>query len=167
MNQRRDSATLLDTMNPLTAAHLHLALGHVPVMAILFGLGWLAFGLWRGSRDLQQAALVMFVVAAVLVLPLYFAGGSAAGLMKGLPGYSDRLLEQHEAAAGVTLAGCLVLGLVALAGLILFRGRAIAGWFNLLLLAGALVTGSLVIWTAGLGGQVGHSEIRSGEVPAE
>ena len=154
-------------MNPLTAAHLHLALGHVPVMAILFGLGWLAFGMWRGSRDIQQAALAMFVVAAVLVVPLYFAGGSASGVVKGLPGYSDRLLEQHQAAAGVTLAACLVLGFVALAGLIHFRGRAVAGWFNVLLLAGALVAGSLVIWTASLGGQVGHSEIRSGDVQSE
>ena len=154
-------------MNPLIAAHLHLALGHVPIMAILFGLGWLAFGVWRESRDIQKAALAMFVVAAVVIVPLYFAGGSAAGVIKGLPGFSDRLLEQHQAAAGVTLAGCLVLGIVALAGLILFRGRPVANWFNLLLLAGALVAGSLAIWTASLGGQVGHVEIRAGEVQTE
>jgi hypothetical protein len=154
-------------MNPLIAAHLHLALGHVPIMAILFGLGWLAFGVWRESRDIQKAALAMFVVAAVVIVPLYFAGGSAAGVIKGLPGFSDRLLEQHQAAAGVTLAGCLVLGIAALAGLLLYRGRAVANWFNLLLLAGALVAGSLAIWTASLGGQVGHVEIRAGEVPTE
>ena len=136
-------------------------------MAILFGLGWLAYGVWRASRDIQKASLGMFVLAAVLVVPLYFAGGSAAGVVKGLPGFSDRLLEQHQAAPGVTLAGCLVLGILALAGLILFRGRAIATWFNLLLLAGALLASSLAIWTASLGGQVGHVEIRAGEVQTE
>jgi hypothetical protein len=154
-------------MNPLTAAHLHLAPGQVPIMAILFGLGWLAYGVWRASRDIQKASLGMFVLAAVLVVPLYFAGGSAAGVVKGLPGFSDLLLEQHQAAAGVTLASCLVLGILALAGLILFRGRAVAGWFNLLLLAGALLASSLAIWTASLGGQVGHVEIRAGEVLTE
>ena len=154
-------------MNPVTAAHIHLALCHVPIMAILFGLGWLAFGVWRGSRDIQKAALAMFVMAAVLAVPLYLTGGTAAGVIKGLPGYSDHILEQHQAAAGVTLAGCIVLGIVALAGLILFRGRVVAGWFGVLLLAGALVVGGLIVWTANLGGQIRHSEIRPYDAQTE
>lgn len=148
-------------MNPVTAAHIHLALCHVPVMAILFGLGWLAFGMWRGSRDTQKAALVMFVFAAVLAVPLYLTGGSAVGVITGLPGFSDHILEKHQAAAGLTLAGCIVLGIIALAGLIHFRRRAMTSWFGALLIAGALVVGSLVIWTANLGGQTRHSEIRA------
>jgi len=154
-------------MNPVTAAHIHLALCHVPILAILFGLAWLAFGVWRGSRDIQKAALVMFVLAAILAVPLYLTGGTAAGVVKGLPGFSDHVLEQHQAAAGVTLAGCLVLGIVALAGLILFRDRAVVGWFGVLLLAGALVVGSLVVWTANLGGQIRHSEIRPYDAQTE
>ena len=148
-------------MNPVTAAHVHLALCHVPVMAILFGSGWLAFGMWRGSRDIQKAAFVMFVVAAVLAVPLYLTGGTAVGVIKGLPGFSDHILERHQAAAVVTLAGCIVLGIVALAGLIFFRSRTVTNWYGVLLLAGALVVGSLVIWTANLGGQTRHSEIRA------
>jgi len=151
-------------MNPVTAAHLHLTLCHVPIMAIVFGFGWLGFGLWRGSPDLQRAALVMFVVAAVLAVPLHLTGGPAASVVKGLPGFSDSILERHQAAAGVTLAGCIVLGIAALAGLILFRDRVVAGWFGGLLLVGALVVGSLVIWTASLGGQIRHSEIRAFDV---
>ena len=148
-------------MNPVTAAHVHLALCHVPVMAILFGLGWLAFGVWRGSRDIQKAALLMFVAAAVLAVPLYLTGGTAAGVVKGLPGFSDHILEKHQSAAGLTLAGCIVLGVLALAGLIHFHRRIIANWFGALVLAGAVVVGSLVIWTANLGGQIRHSEIRA------
>jgi uncharacterized membrane protein len=154
-------------MNPVTAAHIHLALCHVPIMAILFGLGWLAYGVWRGSRDIQKAALVMFVMAAVLAVPLYLTGGTASGVIKGLPGFSDHILEQHQAAAGVTLAGCIVLGFAALAGLILFRGRDVAGWFGVLILAGALVVGGLVVWTANLGGQIRHSEIRPYDAQTE
>ena len=148
-------------MNPVTAAHVHLALSHAPILAILFGLGWLAFGIWRGSLDIQKAALVMFVAAAVLAVPLYLTGGPAAGVVKGLPGFSDHILERHQAAAEVTLAACVVLGIAALAGWILFCGRAVANWFGLLLLAGALVAGSLAIWTANLGGMIRHSEIRA------
>lgn len=154
-------------MNPVTAAHIHLALCHVPIMAILFGLGWLAFGVWRASLDIQKAALLMFVVAAILAVPLYLTGGTAAGVVKGLPGFSDHVLEQHQAAAGVTLAGCIVLGIAALAGLIVFRGRAVANWFGMLVLVGALVVGSLVTWTANLGGQIRHSEIRAYDAQTE
>ena len=147
-------------MNPVTAAHIHLFLCHVPVMAIVFGLGGLAFGLWRGSREIQKAALGMFIVAAILAVPSYLTGEPASGTIKGLPGFSERILEQHQAAAGVALAGCIALGIVALAGLIHFRGRAVAAWFVVLLLVGGLVVGVLMARTANLGGQIRHSEIR-------
>ena len=154
-------------MNPVTAAHIHLFLCHVPVLAIVFGLGWLAFGLWRGSREIQKAALGMFILAAVLAVPSYLTGEPASGTIKGLPGFSERILEQHQASAGVALAGCIALGIVALAGLIYFRGRAVAGWFSVLLLVGALVVGVLIARTANLGGQVRHSEIRPYDAQAE
>lgn len=154
-------------MNPVTAAHIHLVLCHVPVMAILFGLGWLAFGLWRRSREIQKTALVMFVAAAVLAVPSYLTGEPGVGVLKGLPGFSDRVLQQHQAAAGAALAGCLALGILALAGLILFRGRAVAGGFGALLLVAALLVGSLMVWTANLGGQIRHSEIRAYDAGTE
>jgi type IV secretory pathway VirB2 component (pilin) len=147
-------------MNPVTTAHIHLVLSHVPVMAILFGLGLLAFGVWRGSQDIQKAALGTFVAAALLAVPSYLTGEPASGTIKGLPGFSEHILEQHQAAAGVALAGCIALGIAALAGLIHFRGRAVAAWFVVLLLVGALVVGVLMARTANLGGQIRHSEIR-------
>lgn len=154
-------------MNPVTAAHFHLLLSHVPVMAIFFGLAMLALSWWRGSRDLQKAALGMFVLAALLAAPSYLTGEPAAGAIKGLPGFSDHLLEQHQAAAGVALAGCIVLGVVALAGLILFRGRVVASWLVTMLLTGALLVGILAARTANLGGQIRHPEIRPYDAPTE
>jgi hypothetical protein len=67
----------------------------------------------------------------------------------------------------VALAGCIALGIVALAGLIHYRGRAVAGWFSVLLLVGALVVGVLIARTANLGGQIRHSEIRPYDAQAE
>ncbi len=87
-------------------------------MAMLFGSAWLAFSLWRDSRDIQKSALSMFILAAILAAPLYLTGQPAAGMIKGLPEFTDRILEQHQAAAGVALADCIALGIAALAGLI-------------------------------------------------
>jgi len=75
-------------------------------MAILMAwAGWPR--LWRGSRDIQKAALACSF-AGVLAVPLYLTGGPAAGAVKGLPGFSDRILEQHQDAAGATLAVALL-----------------------------------------------------------
>jgi len=154
-------------MNPVIAARIHLLLSHAPVAAILLGLGLLVLGVWASSRDIQKAALGVFVLGAVLAVASYLTGEPAAGAIKGLPGFSERILEQHQSAAGVALAGCIVLGIVALAGLILFRGRAIRGWFGMLLMAAALLAGGLTVRTAGLGGQIRHSEIRPYDAQAE
>ncbi len=88
-------------MNPVTTAHIHLILSHVPVMAVLFGLGLLAFGMWRESQDIQKAALGTFIAAALLAVPSYLTGEPASGTIKGLPGYSEHILERHQASAGL------------------------------------------------------------------
>ncbi len=147
-------------MNPVTAAHIHLILCHIPAVVMLLGFGVLAFGWLRRNPEVQNVAVAMFIFAALVAVPLYLTGGHALGIIKGLPGTSDRVLERHQAAAGITLAAAILLGVLALAGAGLFRRRTLATWFNLLLLAGALVAGGLMIWTGGLGGQIRHSEIR-------
>ena len=154
-------------MNPITAAHLHLALCHAPVMGIVFGLAWLAAGLWLGNRAILQAGLVTLMVAGLLAVPLYLTGKSAAGLVKGLPEFSEHFLEQHQAAAGVTLAGCIAIAIAALAGLIHFRNRTPADWFCGLLLTVGLAVIGLLLWTALPGGQIRHSEIRAYDAPPE
>jgi hypothetical protein len=152
-------------MNPITAAHIHLMLSHVPVTIVLLAAGWLAFGLWRQSQEAQKTALAMLVLASLLAVPSYLTGEPASGAIKGVPGFSDRVLESHQAAAGIALAGSLALGVAALAGLVHFRGRAVVGWFSLLVLLGAIAVGCLVAWTANLGGQIRHAEIRMEEAP--
>jgi hypothetical protein len=152
----------------MTAAHAHLLLSHGPIMGSIFGFGVMGFGLWRGSDELKRTALLFFVIAAVLVAPLYLTGEPATDAVKGLPGVSDHVLDRHQAAAGAALAATVILGGGGVAGLIIFRGaRPIATWFAVLMLGGALLVSGLIAWTANLGGQVRHSEIRVPEVPGE
>lgn len=154
-------------MNPVTVARIHLALCHVPAITLVCGWAWLAFGLWRQSRDIQRAALVTLAVAGLLSIPLYMSGESAVGMVKGLPGFSDAFLERHEALAGVALAGHLVLGVAAIAGWFQSRGRALLRWLGISLLGAGVVVIGLVLWTASLGGQVRHSEIRTYDARTE
>jgi len=138
-------------------------------MAILFALALLIIGLWRGNSEDQKIALVTLVAAAVFTLTLYLTGKPASGAVKGLPEFVDTILERHQAAAGLAMAGCSVLGVVALAGLLLFLGRTIARWFGITMLFAAVIVGLILMWTAKLGGQIRHSEIRPAtfEVPKD
>src|SRR5688572_12110141 len=59
---------IFPVMNP---AHLHLLLNHVPVLGTVFGvlLALLAMR-WR-SKDVEAAALWVFLVTAVVAVPVY------------------------------------------------------------------------------------------------
>lgn len=145
-------------MNPVTVAHFHLVLCHVPALLVLLGTGWLVAGFWRRAVPMHHTALVLFVLAAVAAVPLYMTGETSIGVAKNQPGFSDRLVEQHEAAAGVALGGSLVLGIAA--GTLMVLKRALGGWMGWGLLGVALVVAGLQAWTANRGGLIRHPEIR-------
>lgn len=151
----------------MNAPHLHLLLNHVPVLGAAFGLGLLAFGLWRKSDELKKTSFGVFVIAALLAVPVYLSGEPAEEGVESLPGVSKAIIEQHEEAAEVAFTAIIVLGVIALVGLFLFRrGRVVPTWFTSLMLIASITVSGLMAWTANLGGQVRHTEIRSGAAPA-
>jgi len=151
-------------MNP---AHLHLVLNHLPVVGTMFGLGILAFGLGKRSEEIKRLALLLWAITAFIAVPAYLTGEPAEGAVKGMPGVAGDLIERHEEAAGVALGGVLALGAFAVIGLVAFRRqRPVAKWFGVMALLGAFIVSGLMAWTANLGGQVHHPEIRGTASPS-
>lgn len=141
--------------------HLHLALTHVPVIGIPIGLALLGWGAWRRSEDVVRVALVLLAVMGVAALAVYLTGEPAEEAVEHLAGVSEVVLESHEEAAAWSMYGALALGVMALAGLALQRSRTLSrGVLAGIMLAALAVTGSMA-YTANLGGQIRHSEIRS------
>jgi hypothetical protein len=151
----------------MSMTHLHLLLNHVPVLGTVFGVALFAFGFWRRSQQLSRAGLTVFLISALIAVPVYFTGENAESAVKPLPGFSKTIAEEHEEIAAKAFVGILALGVAALAGLILFRGaRTIPPWFGTIILFTSLIVSGLMLWTAGTGGQVRHTEIRSESSPA-
>lgn len=151
----------------MNATHLHLVLNHIPVLGTVFGLLLLAFATWKNSADTKRAALGLFSLAAMAAIPTYLTGEPAEDVVEGLPGVLAALVERHEEAAGVALAGVLVLGVAAVVGLVFFRqSRQMPRWYSMLVLSCALVVSGLLGWAASIGGQIRHTEIQSGAVTA-
>ena len=150
----------------MNLTHLHLILNHVPVFGTAFGLGLLVFAIWRKSEELKKTTLGVFVIVALLAVPVYLTGEPAEDGVKSLPGVSKPIIEQHEEAATVAFTSVVVLGVTALAGLLLFRrGKMVPAWYGYVMLAASLIVGGLMVWTANMGGQVRHTEIRSSASP--
>jgi len=146
----------------MSPTHLHLMLNHIPVLGTVFGVALLLLALWRKSEELKRVALSAFVVVALLTIPSYLTGEPAEDGIKGLPGVSSPIIEKHEKAGGVALTGSLILGVGALACLLWFRaGRRIPTSLSVGILSVALAVSGITAWTANLGGQVRHTEIRS------
>jgi hypothetical protein len=146
----------------MSATHVHLMLNHLPVLAGLFGMLLLGAGLLRKSEDLKRAGLLLFVGGSLGALPVYLTGQPAETTVRTLPGITSRELEKHKEVAQLALSAVLVLGGLSAAAFWLFRkGAAVPRGFALGVLAVALLSSGLLAWTAHLGGQIRHTEIRA------
>lgn len=145
----------------MDAAHIHLLLNHVPVLGAVFGLLVLGYAVAGGERDdVLRVGLWTLVVVGVASVVVYLTGEPAEELVEGLAGVSETILERHEEAAlWATIGGGLV-GTVALAALLWFRRKRVPRRVGMGILVLTLGLTGLMGWTANLGGQVRHTEIR-------
>ncbi|MGI9174573.1 MAG: hypothetical protein ACR2GR_04575 [Rhodothermales bacterium] len=150
----------------MNGAHLHLLLNHVPVLGIVFGLALLAFAMLRKDGSLARVSLGVFVIARLAAGAVYLTGESAEDVVEGLPDVSEARIEMHEDAGLYPLLASGALGLVGLGGLLAFRKKPLPTGFTATVLVLALAASSVMAWTANLGGQINHPEIRSGAPPA-
>jgi hypothetical protein len=146
----------------MNAAHIHLLLNHVPVLGAVFGLLVLGYGYACGSRDVMKAGLGLLVIVGITGGLVYLTGEPAEELVEDLAGVSEAVLERHEAAALWATIGAGLVGLVALVGLVRWRAADLPRRYAGAVLALTLGLTGLMGWTANLGGQVRHAEIRPG-----
>jgi uncharacterized membrane protein len=148
-------------------AHVHIAINHVPVIGIIFGFLLLFYGMMKKNEELKRTSLVIFVIIALIAIPVYFTGGGAEEVVEHLPGVSESIIERHEESAFSTFVMVEVLGLLTLGGLYLYRTpKKPSSWFVALSLVLSILVGGLMARTANLGGQIRHTEIRSESKPS-
>jgi len=142
--------------------HLHLLLNHVPVLGTIFGLLLLGVAMIIKSAELKKASLGIFIITALATIPVYLTGNSAEDTVEHLPAVAESIIDQHQEWALISLVTVGVLGLFATGGLLVARRlRAFPTWIVTTTLIFSLVVGGLMAWTANLGGQIRHTEIRS------
>lgn len=142
--------------------HLHLTLNHIPVVGLVIGFLLLVWGVLKTNREIRNTGLVTIAITSLMAIPVYLTGRSAEEIAEKLPGVTEQLIDVHESAAMFSLVLCMIVGAVAIATLIgrRFVSEAINLAATLVVLVLVLLTGASIAYTANLGGQLRHNEIR-------
>ena len=151
----------------MNGVQLHLVLNHLPVFGILFGFVILALGVWRRNESWTRLALGVLVVVGITAALTMMTGEGAEEAVEHLPGVSESIIHDHEEAAEITALITYALGAGALVSLWVFRRRTIPRVLSVMALVFTMATTGFVAYTAHLGGQIRHTEIRAGSVAAD
>lgn len=149
----------------MDGAHLHLILNHIPVFGLLVGFLLLVWGMIRGYDEVQKAALVTLFLTAATALPVYLTGEPAEEIVEHLPGVSEQIISQHEDSAMFSLILSMITGVLAIGAIALkrFLSAQIAAVAIVAVLILTFITGGSLAYTANVGGQIRHTEIRNGQ----
>lgn len=151
----------------MNGVQMHLVLNHLPVVGILFGFVVLALGVWRRNESWTRLALGVLVVVGITAALATMTGEGAEEAVEHLPGVSESIIHEHEEAAELTALITYVLGAGALVSLWVFRRRPIPRALTVTALAFTMATSGFVAYTAHLGGQIRHTEIRATSVAGD
>jgi hypothetical protein len=144
----------------LNWTHIHLMLNHIPVIGLAVPIVLLLTAWVRKDRKLEWLSIQMFVVFALLTIPVYLTGSPASHHMRDMPGISREIIHRHSNASDFAFWTMEALGVFSLFTLYKFRSlEAVPPRIAAALLALAVTAFGLMIWTANLGGKIRHPEI--------
>lgn len=147
----------------MNQAHLHLLFNHLPIIGTLIGLLTLIAGFLLGNTMVKRTALGIFVFSALCAIAAMLTGEGAEEVVEHLPGLNGGFIKSHEEMAEIFIWLTNVLGISALATLILdIKENALSKILYFVTLAiglGAMFVGQQVGTT---GGEIRHTEIRTG-----
>lgn len=146
----------------MNSVQMHLALTHVPVILSFVGLVMLVIAFFIKNTTLTKASYILLFVAGVAAMPVFFTGEGTEEAIEHLPGVSEALIERHEEVAKRAMISVAAAGLAGVAALFSFKWATAARGFKVVVLLLAITSGGLMAQTAHLGGQIRHTEIRSG-----
>src|SRR2546426_3628990 len=143
-----------------TLTHVHLLLNHFPTVGFGVGLVLFLVSLYVKSDPIKRAALGIFLLIALISVPVYMTGKAAQRALKDQEGVSDVRMERHEDAALLALTFMEITGMMAWLGLWQFRRTSRATSGNLVaVVVLSVITFGLMTRAANMGGEIRHPEI--------
>ncbi len=151
----------------MTGVHLHLLVNHAPLFGAIFALVLLAASFIWAPDVLRRTALLALVFTALGGVAADLTGEPAEDAIRGFPGVRREVIHEHEELGEKSFIAASILGVLALGALARWRRSPVPKGVALGALAGAVVVTGMMSYTALLGGQVRHTEVRPGATEAD
>jgi uncharacterized membrane protein len=149
----------------MDATHIHLILNHFPIIGLLFGTVFLGYALFAQSKVLKEAALVIFIITALVSVPVFLTGEEAEHKVEDFSNVSEHMIEEHEEHAEISIWAIEILGVLSLVGLYFSNKgdeRKAKKLIIVALIFSFFVFVNLAI-TGYYGGKISHQELRESE----
>ena len=153
----------------MTPEKLHLAVNHVPMIALAALLLPMVYALLAKQKVLLVLLLAMTCVLGAATIILMQSGENAEHRMEdgelAGPPYTEQihdLIEEHEERAEVTAISSYATALLAAIAIALaFYRLEWSVWVSWVVVVGMVVTTALAMWTSQAGGLIRHPELRA------
>lgn len=144
----------------MNQAHLHMVFNHFPIIGLFFGIGILAFGIFKKHTILVNTAYVMFIFCMIMAKATMMTGEGAEEIVEEL-GISHDIIHNHEEVAETFMKVLYVLGILSILGLVAnFKKHAKASIVSYVVLVLAIGAAVLSKSVGTSGGEIRHTEIR-------
>lgn len=144
----------------MNQAHLHMVFNHFPIIGLFFGIGILAFGIFKKHTILVNTAYVMFIFCMIMAKATMMTGEGAEEIVEEI-GISHDIIHNHEEVAETFMKVLYVLGILSILGLVAnFKKHAKASIVSYVVLVLAICAAVLSKSVGTSGGEIRHTEIR-------
>jgi len=148
----------------MNQAHFHLMVNHLPIILPIAGVVVLVGGMFVRSEIVKRMAYLLFTIGAVAAFSAMASGEGAEEVVENLAGVTENYIHEHEEKAEVFALVSYILGALSLVGLwASWKGKGFAKLLSFVILALSFVVLFLGKQTGTTGGEIRHTEIRSGQ----
>jgi hypothetical protein len=140
---------------------LHLILNHIPVVALPVVTLFLILAMYFKNIQMKKISLMVLILVGLTTVPTYFTGEPAEHALDGIPSVTEEVISPHEEMAEKMLILSLVTASLAVAAIAFEKNEKKHKGLVYLTLGLAIFTSMGLGYTAHLGGEIRHTEVRA------
>tara|TARA_Y100000589_G_scaffold330030_1_gene378435 strand:+ start:1645 stop:2142 length:498 start_codon:yes stop_codon:yes gene_type:complete len=148
----------------MNGAHWHLVVNHLPIIFPIVGVIVMITGLVSKSEAVKRTAFMIFILGALTAIAAMATGEEAEEVVEKITGVTENYIETHEETAETFALLSYILGGISLLGLwASFKQKSFSSIISIATLVLAFVVLLFAKQTGTTGGEIRHTEIRSGQ----
>ena len=147
----------------MNGAHWHLVVNHLPIIFPMVGVIVMLTGFISTSEAVKRTAFMIFIFGALAALAAMTTGEGAEEVVEKISGVTENYIKSHEETAETFAILSYILGGISLLGLwASFKQKPFSSIISIGTLVFAIVVLFFAKQTGTTGGEIRHTEIRSG-----